>query len=68
MMNEAHSCLGKHSTKKDDYLETLMLVPPKQHIPIRMFDVDTETEGFSVSLEGLKGVCIMEYRPSIVGY
>ncbi|KLO15241.1 hypothetical protein SCHPADRAFT_871321 [Schizopora paradoxa] len=46
---------GKHSTKKDDYLQTTMLVPPKQRITMQKFDVRTQREAFSVSLEGLKG-------------
>lgn len=46
---------GKHSTKKDDYLENMMLVPPKQRIRIRRFDERTQEEAFSVTLEGLKG-------------
>ena len=50
---------GKHSMKKDDYLTTIMQVPPKQRIPITPFDQRTQREAFSVSLEGLKGV-----RPS----
>lgn len=48
---------GKHSLKKDDYLTTIMQVPPKQHIPIVQFDVKTQREAFTVSAEGLKGVC-----------
>ncbi|KAF8134938.1 hypothetical protein EV363DRAFT_1160095 [Boletus edulis] len=48
---------GKHSMKKDDYLVTIMQVPPKQHIPIVQFDVKTQKEAFAVSAEGLKGVC-----------
>ncbi|KAI9059814.1 hypothetical protein FKP32DRAFT_1579151 [Trametes sanguinea] len=46
---------GKHSMKKDDYLTTLMQVPPKQRIAIAPFDLRTQREAFSVSLEGLKG-------------
>lgn len=34
-----------------------MQVPPKQHIPIVQFDVKTQMEAFTVSAEGLKGVC-----------
>lgn len=49
---------GKHSTKKDDYLTTIMQAPPKQHIPIVQFDVKTQKEAFTVSAEGLKGVCL----------
>jgi hypothetical protein len=48
---------GKHSMKKDDYLEKMMLVPPKQRIRIRRFDERTQEDAFSVTLEGLKGVC-----------
>lgn len=47
---------GKHSMKKDDYLTTMMQVPPKQKIPITPFDQRMQREAFSVSLEGLKGV------------
>ncbi|KAH9959659.1 hypothetical protein BC827DRAFT_1134343 [Russula dissimulans] len=47
---------GKHSIKKDDFLSTIVQVPPKQHIPIVPFDHRTQTEAFAVSLEGLKGV------------
>ena len=47
---------GKHSMKKDDYLTTIMQVPPKQRIAITPFDQKTQREAFSVSLEGLKGV------------
>lgn len=46
---------GKHSMKKDDYLTTMMLVPPKQRIPIVEFDERTQREAFTVSAEGLKG-------------
>ncbi|KAI0759594.1 hypothetical protein BD413DRAFT_617685 [Trametes elegans] len=46
---------GKHSMKKDDYLTTLMQVPPKQKMAITPFDLRTQREAFSVSLEGLKG-------------
>ncbi|KAI8969872.1 hypothetical protein BD414DRAFT_427806 [Trametes punicea] len=46
---------GKHSMKKDDYLTTLMQAPPKQKIAITPFDLRTQREAFSVSLEGLKG-------------
>ena len=48
---------GKHSIKKDDFLTTIIQVPPKQHIPITPFDSRTQSEAFAVSLEGLKGVC-----------
>ncbi|KAF7336659.1 hypothetical protein MVEN_02100700 [Mycena venus] len=46
---------GKHSMKKDDYLAGIMQVPPKQRIQIAPFDLKTQREAFSVSLEGLKG-------------
>ncbi|KAF9449524.1 hypothetical protein P691DRAFT_667328 [Macrolepiota fuliginosa MF-IS2] len=46
---------GKHSMKKDDYLTTMMLVPPKQRTRIHTFDLRTQQEAFAVSLEGLKG-------------
>lgn len=48
---------GKHSTKKDDYLMTTMQVAPKQRIHITPFDLRTQRDAFSVSLDGLKGVC-----------
>ena len=48
---------GKHSIKKDDFLSTIIQVPPKQHIPITPFDSRTQADAFTVSLEGLKGVC-----------
>lgn len=34
----------------------MMLVPPKQRIPITPFDIKTQRDAFTVSLEGLKGV------------
>ncbi|KAJ7678851.1 hypothetical protein DFH06DRAFT_1265711 [Mycena polygramma] len=46
---------GKHSMKKDDYLAGIMQVPPKQRINIVPFDLKTQREAFSVSLDGLKG-------------
>ncbi|KAJ6513206.1 hypothetical protein C8R45DRAFT_1059488 [Mycena sanguinolenta] len=46
---------GKHSMKKDDYLAGIMQVPPKQRLNIAPFDLKTQREAFSVSLEGLKG-------------
>ncbi|KAF7374852.1 hypothetical protein MSAN_00371200 [Mycena sanguinolenta] len=46
---------GKHSMKKDDYLAGIMQVPPKQRLHIAPFDLKTQREAFSVSLEGLKG-------------
>lgn len=45
--------------KKDDYLVTVMQAPPKQHIPIVQFDMKTQKEAFTVSAEGLKGVCFV---------
>ena len=42
--------------KKDDYLETLMMVPPKQKTRIEPFSAHTQQAAFSMSLEGLKGV------------
>lgn len=48
--------------KKDDYLATIMQVPPKQHIPIVQFDMKTQKEAFTVSAEGLKGVCPIYIR------
>lgn len=42
--------------KKDDYLMTTMQVPPKQRIAITPFDLRTQRDAFSVSLDGLKGV------------
>ncbi|EJD07113.1 uncharacterized protein FOMMEDRAFT_138779 [Fomitiporia mediterranea MF3/22] len=46
---------GKHSTKKDDYLQTMMLVPPKQRMDISKFDTRTQRDAFAVNLDGLKG-------------
>lgn len=46
---------GKHSMKRDDYLSTIMQVPPKQRIKITPFDPKTQRDAFTVSLEGLKG-------------
>ncbi|KAK7678576.1 hypothetical protein QCA50_018448 [Cerrena zonata] len=46
---------GKHSMKKEDYLVPMMQVPPKQRNDIKPFDLRTQREAFSVSLEGLKG-------------
>ncbi|KAH9902464.1 hypothetical protein C8Q73DRAFT_670532 [Cubamyces lactineus] len=46
---------GKHSMKKDEYLTNLMQIPPKQKMTITPFDLRTQREAFSVSLEGLKG-------------
>lgn len=42
--------------KKEDFLAPMMQVPPKQKIAITPFDLKTQREAFSVSLEGLKGV------------
>jgi len=50
---------GKHSTKKDDFLTTIMQVPPKQRINIVPFDSVTQRDAFSVGLDGLKGVGLM---------
>lgn len=44
--------------RKDDYLATLIAVPPKQKNEIKPFSQKTTREAFSVSLEGLKGVCL----------
>jgi len=41
--------------KKDDYLTTMIQVPPKQRMKIAPFDQKTQREAFTVSLEGLKG-------------
>ncbi|KAJ7593232.1 hypothetical protein C8J56DRAFT_930631 [Mycena floridula] len=46
---------GKHSLKKDDYLTTMIQVPPKQRMKIVPFDQKTQRDAFLVSLEGLKG-------------
>ncbi|KAI0648815.1 hypothetical protein C8Q79DRAFT_998789 [Trametes meyenii] len=45
---------GKHSMKKDDFMQELISVPPKQKAAILPFD-ETQQDAFSVSLEGLKG-------------
>ena len=50
---------GKHSTKKDDFLTTIMQVPPKQRVNIVRFDSVTQRDAFSVGLDGLKGVSII---------
>jgi hypothetical protein len=42
--------------KKDDYLTSMMMIPPKQPTRIHQFDVRTQQEAFAVSPEGLKGV------------
>ena len=42
--------------KKDDYLSMTMNVPQKQRVKILPFDLRTQSDAFSVSLEGLKGV------------
>ncbi|KAH7915653.1 hypothetical protein BJ138DRAFT_21328 [Hygrophoropsis aurantiaca] len=46
---------GKHSTKKDEYLATIMQIPPKQRIPIVPFDSRTQREAFTLNPEGIKG-------------
>ncbi|KDQ59198.1 hypothetical protein JAAARDRAFT_33930 [Jaapia argillacea MUCL 33604] len=46
---------GKHSMKKDDYLTTMIQVPPKQKVAITPFDVKTQRDAFAVSLDGIKG-------------
>lgn len=57
--------------KKDDYLTSMMMIPPKQPTRINQFDVRTQQEAFAVSLEGLKGVCptsclsVMSFRSHI---
>jgi hypothetical protein len=43
--------------KKDDYLTSMMMIPPKQPTRIHQFDVKTQQEAFAVSPEGLKSVC-----------
>jgi hypothetical protein len=48
--------VGKHSMKKDDYLANLMMMPPKEPLPIYEFDGRTQHDAFAVSPEGLKGV------------
>ena len=63
-----HLWLGKHSIKKDDFLTNIVQVPPKQHIPIAPFDSRSQTEAFTVSLEGLKGVrlnFLNSHRPKL---
>lgn len=47
--------------KRDDYLSTIMQVPPKQRIKITPFDPKTQRDAFTVSLEGLKGVRFFFY-------
>ena len=51
--------------KKDDYLMTMMQVPPKQRIQIQPFDLRTQRDAFTVSLEGLKGVCPSWFAASL---
>ncbi|EPQ54143.1 hypothetical protein GLOTRDRAFT_116773 [Gloeophyllum trabeum ATCC 11539] len=46
---------GKHSMKKDDYLTTMMQVPPKQRIAIVPFDARTQIDAFTVPTGGLVG-------------
>jgi hypothetical protein len=48
--------------KKDDYLSTTIQVPPKHRIKITPFDPKTQREAFTVSPEGLKGVCFFPSR------
>jgi hypothetical protein len=48
--------IGKHSMKRDDYLMTTILAPPKTRTEIRPFDRRTQEEAFTVSLGGLPGV------------
>lgn len=57
------SLTGKHSLKKDDSLTKVMVVPPKQRMRIAHFDLRTQEEAFTVSLEGLKGVCSLHSLP-----
>ena len=42
--------------KKDDFLQNLMMVPPKQRMQIEEFSVATQQQAFAMSMEGLKGV------------
>lgn len=49
--------------RKDDYLTSMMLMPPKQRTQITPFDSRTQREAFTVSLEGLKGVCLGFLHP-----
>ncbi|KAF9267811.1 hypothetical protein L218DRAFT_893982 [Marasmius fiardii PR-910] len=44
---------GKHSMKKDDFLMTIMQVPPKQRVKLAPFDSKTQ-DAYDVTLEGLK--------------
>lgn len=46
---------GKHSMKKDNYLQELVQAPPKERAKIAQFDARTMREAFVVGLEGLKG-------------
>jgi hypothetical protein len=48
--------LGKHSTKKDDYLVTSVSIPPKPRTAIQAFDSRTQRDAFSITLGGLPGV------------
>ena len=52
--------------RKDEYLTTIMQLPPKQRIAITPFDQRTQREAFSVSLEGLKGVSWFNFLTSFV--
>lgn len=49
---------GKHITKKDDYLQSVMAAEPKQRTVIKPFDLRTQREAFSVSLDGITKVRI----------
>ncbi|TFK47744.1 hypothetical protein OE88DRAFT_1810855 [Heliocybe sulcata] len=46
---------GKHSMKKDDYLTTMMQMPPKSRNTMKPFDQQTQRQAFSISLSGLPG-------------
>jgi len=46
---------GKHSMRKDEYLTTIMLVPPKQHISVDPFSSQTRQNSFAVGPDGLRG-------------
>ena len=59
---------GKHSMRKDDYLTTIMQIPPKQRVAITPFDQKTQREAFSVSLEGLKGVGVAPSPCHIISF
>lgn len=57
---------GKHAFKKDDYLISMMMVPPKQRMRIHQFDAKTQEDAFAVSLEGLKGVCSSSFCSTLL--